>query len=211
MTPAPSDTGAGPRVRLVVGIGGASGAIYGQRLLQALAERRDRVHADVVLSKMGRVVWADELGTDPAVHGFPIHPPGDLAAPFASGSQRYDAMIVAPCSAAGMGRIAHGLSADLIGRAADVALKERRPLVLVLRESPYSLVHCRNMVAATEAGATIIPASPSFYSRPSTIEALVDTVVHRVLDHVGLAVGNDLMTRWSGLRPRAATTPGGST
>jgi len=188
--------------RIVVGVGGASGAIYGQRLLQFLSEHRDVVDADVVFSKMGRLVWRDEVGTDPTSYGFKIFGPSDMTAPFASGSARYDAMVVSPCSAAGMGRIAHGLSADLIGRAADVTLKERRPLVLVVRESPYSLVHLRNMTQVTEAGATVLPASPSFYSGASTVEALVDTVISRVLDH--LHIDNELMVRWTG-RLKGAT------
>lgn len=189
----------GPPRRLVVGVGGASGAIYAERLLGFLHANPDLASVDLVFSRTGRLVWADEVGTDPAAYGFRIHNPTDMTAPFASGSARYDGMIVIPCSAAGMARIAHGMSADLIGRAADVMLKERRPLVLVLRESPYSLIHLRNMVAATEAGATILPASPSFYSRPADMLALVDTVVARVLDQVG--IDNQLMRRWAGRAP----------
>jgi polyprenyl P-hydroxybenzoate/phenylacrylic acid decarboxylase-like protein len=119
---------------------------------------------------VGRSEW-HEVGTDPAELGFPLHAWQDMTAPFASGSARYDAMIVVPCSAAGLARIAHGISADLVGRAADVMLKEKRPLVLVLRESPYNLILMRNMVAVAEAGATVIPASPSFYSRPRDLDA----------------------------------------
>lgn len=181
--------------RVVVGVGGASGAIYAQRILTFFAETQ-AAEVDLVFTKTGRLVWTDEVGTDPASFGFKLHNPGDMTAPFASGSARYDAMVVIPCSAAGLGRIAHGISQDLVGRAADVTLKERRPLVLVLRESPYNLIHLRNMIAVTEAGATIIPASPSFYSRPADMVALVDTVVARVLDHLGF--DNALMTRWSG-------------
>lgn len=187
--------------RLVVGVGGASGAIYAQRTLMALARHRGEVEVALVLTRTARIVWADELGTDPAEHGFPTWSPMDMTAPFASGSARYDAMVVVPCSGGGLARIAHGLSTDLVGRAADVMLKERRPLLLVLRESPYSLTHARNLVAVTEAGATVLPASPSFYSRPATLEAAVDTVVARILDHLGL-VDHDLMPRWEGLRPR---------
>jgi 4-hydroxy-3-polyprenylbenzoate decarboxylase len=184
-----------PVQRLVLGVGGASGAIYAERLLRFFAETR-AAEVAVVFTKTGRLVWTDEIGTDPKDYGFPLYNPADLTAPFASGSALYDAMVVAPCSAAGMARIAHGLSADLVGRAADVMLKERRPLLLVVREAPYSLVHLRNMVAVTEGGATIIPASPSFYSRPSTIEALVDTITSRVLDHLGF--DHALMKRWTG-------------
>jgi 4-hydroxy-3-polyprenylbenzoate decarboxylase len=119
-----------------------------------------------------------------------------MTAPFASGSSRFDAMVVIPCSAAGMARIAHGVSQNLVGRAADVMLKERRPLLLVVRESPYSLVHLRNMVTVTEAGAMILPASPSFYSAPKGVGELLDTVTSRVLDHLG--VDHELMRRWTG-------------
>jgi 4-hydroxy-3-polyprenylbenzoate decarboxylase len=181
--------------RLVVGVGGASGAIYADRLLSFLADQ-DGIDVDLVFSKMGRLVWRDEVGKDPAAFGFKIYGAADMTAPFASGSALHDAMVMVPCSAGGLARVGHGISTDLIGRAADVALKERRPLVMVFRESPYSLVHLRNMVAVTEAGATIIPASPSFYSNPSNMNELVDTVVSRVLDHLG--IDNALMRRWSG-------------
>lgn len=189
------------RPRLVVGVGGASGSIYADRLLSFLSDT-EAADVDLVFTKMGRLVWNDEVGKDPSSFGFPTFHPGDMTAPFASGSARYDAMVVVPCSAGGLGRIAHGLSADLVGRAADVTLKERRPLVLVLRESPYNLLQLRNMVSVTEAGATIIPASPSFYSDPEGVTGLVDTVVSRVLDHLG--IDNELMTRWTG------RVPGGS-
>ncbi len=181
--------------RIVVGVGGASGSIYASRLLSFLAEH-PVVEADVVFTRMGRLVWTDEVGTDPNELGFRMFSSGDMTAPFASGSALYDAMVVVPCSAAGMARIAHGVTADLVGRTADVMLKERRKLVLVLRESPYSLVHCRNMVAVTEAGATILPASPSFYSQPAGVTQVVDTVVSRILDHLG--IDNELMRRWAG-------------
>lgn len=184
--------------RFVVGVGGASGSIYAYRLLSFLSEQSD-VEVDLVFSKMGKLVWNDEVGVDPKTFGFKIFNPGDMTAPFASGSAKYDGMVVVPASAAGMGRIAHGLSTDLIGRAADVTLKERRPLILVVRESPYSLVHLRNMTQVTEAGATILPASPSFYSNPKDMTALVDTVISRVLDHMG--VDNALMKRWAGRQP----------
>jgi len=180
--------------RFVVGVGGASGAIYAHRLLLAL--QGSEHHVDVVISKMGRLVWNDEIGVPPESLGFKIYKPGDMTAPFASGSARYDGVVVVPCSAGGLARIAHGISADLIGRASDVALKERRPLILVVRETPYSLVALRNMTMATEAGATVMPASPSFYSNPADIPALVDTVTSRILDHLG--VDNTLMPRWEG-------------
>lgn len=187
-------------MRIVVGVGGASGSPYADRVLRFLADHRELLGLDVhvVFSKTGRLVWSDEVGIDPATYGFPLYNPGDMTAPFASGSARFDAMVVVPCSGGGMARIAHGLSADLIGRAADVMLKERRKLVLVLRESPYSLVHIENMGAVTRAGAVVLPASPSFYSDPADRTALLDTVTSRILDQIG--IDNDLMRRWNGRR-----------
>jgi flavin prenyltransferase len=187
-------------MKVVVGISGASGQIYAQRLLGWLAEqgRAASVETHLVFSKYGRLVWDEEIGTDPKSYDFPIWNAHDMTAPFASGSSRFDACVVVPCSSGQLGRIAHGLSADLIGRTADVMLKERRKLVLVLREAPYSLVHLRNMTAVTEAGAVIMPASPSFYSKPATPEAVIDTVTARILDLVGL--DNDRMQRWKGSR-----------
>lgn len=182
--------------RIVVGVGGASGSIYAARLLDQLVITPG-VEVALVFTRTGRLCWTDEVGTDPASYGVPTWSPADLTAPFASGSALYDAMVIVPCSASGLGRVAHGISTDLVGRAAEVMLKERRPLLLVLRESPYSLPLCRNMVAVTEAGATVLPASPGFYSRPDTLEAAVDTVVARILDHLGL-VDHDRMPRWNG-------------
>lgn len=182
--------------RLVVGVSGASGAPYAARLLGLLRERDD-VDVHLVFTKMGRVVWNQEVGGDPADFGFPVYAPGDMTAPFASGSSLFDAMVVVPCSAGSLARIAQGVSHDLVGRAADVMLKERRPVLLVVRESPYSLIQLRNMVSVTEAGAMVMPASPSFYSGPKDMAELLDTVVARVLDRLG--IDNDLMRRWTGL------------
>jgi 4-hydroxy-3-polyprenylbenzoate decarboxylase len=186
-------------MKLVLGISGASGAPYAERALRFLAGpgRDAGIATDVVFTKTARIVWKHEIGTDPAAFGLPIWPAGDMTAPFASGSSRYDAMLVLPCSAGCLARIAHGMSLDLVGRAADVMLKERKPLVLVLRETPFSLVHLRNMEAVTLAGGVVMPAAPSFYSRPQTMDALLDTVVARALDRVG--VPNELVPRWDGL------------
>jgi 4-hydroxy-3-polyprenylbenzoate decarboxylase len=186
-------------MKLVLGVSGASGSAYAARAMAFLAGpgREAGIHTDVVMTKTARIVWADELGTDPAGFGLKLWNPGDYTAPFASGSARYDAMLVLPCSAGMMARIAHGVSADLVGRAADVMLKERRPLVLVLRETPLSLIHLRNATQLVEAGAVVMPAAPSFYSHPTTIEALLDTVVARAFDRAG--IDNDLVKRWSGL------------
>ena len=187
-------------MKLIVGISGASGAPYAARALEFLAGpgRAAGIETGVVFSKTGRLVWKDEVGLDPASYGFPIWSHSDFTAPFASGSARYDAVLVLPCSAGTMARIATGVSTDLICRAADVMLKERKKLVLVLRESPYSLIHVRNMESLLLAGATVMPASPSFYSHPATREQLLDTVVARAFDCMG--IDNSLMRRWSGLR-----------
>jgi 4-hydroxy-3-polyprenylbenzoate decarboxylase len=185
----------GPK-RLVVGVTGASGAIYAARALQFLRDETS-VEVDVVFTRTGRVVWQHEVGTDPAAYGYRIWNPGDFTAPFASGSARVDAMLVVPCSVGSAARIAHGLSTDLVGRAADVMIKERRPLVLVVRETPFSLLHLRNLTQLAEAGAIVMPASPGFYHRPTSIEGLVDHLVARMLDRLG--IDNELFRRWSGL------------
>jgi 4-hydroxy-3-polyprenylbenzoate decarboxylase len=189
-------------MRLVVAVSGASGAPYAKRLLDFLAEQGPRtgVEADLVFTQTGKQVWKQEIGAEPR-YPFRIWKNQDFTAPFASGSALYEGMVVIPCSAGALARIAHGISVDLVGRAADVMLKERRRLVLVLRETPISLPHARAMTQAIEAGAFVMPASPSFYSGPRTVADLVDTVVARVLDRLGLP--NDLMKRWDGLAPRA--------
>jgi 4-hydroxy-3-polyprenylbenzoate decarboxylase len=189
-------------MKLVVAVSGASGAPYAKRLLDFLAEQgpRSGVEVDLVFTQTGKQVWKQEIGAEPRTP-FKIWKNQDFTAPFASGSALYDGMVVIPCSAGALSRIAHGISVDLVGRAADVMLKERRRLVLVLRETPISLVHARAMTQVIEAGAFVMPASPSFYSGPRNIGELVDTVVARVLDRLGLP--NDLMKRWDGLAPRA--------
>jgi 4-hydroxy-3-polyprenylbenzoate decarboxylase len=189
-------------LRLVVAVSGASGAPYAKRLLDFLAEHGPAhdVAVDLVFTTTGKQVWAQEIGGAPRLP-FRTWSNQDFTAPFASGSALYDGMVVIPCSAGALSRIAYGISVDLVGRAADVMLKERRKLVLVLRETPISLVHARAMTQVIEAGAFVMPASPSFYSGPKDIGQLVDTVVARVLDRLGLP--NDLMKRWTGLTPRA--------
>lgn len=190
-----------PTRKIVVGVSGASGAPYAQRLLDFLAGpgRDQGIETHLVFTKFGRLCWQDEVGTDPSAYGFPVYNPGDMTAPFASGSARFDSLVVIPASAGQLARIAHGVSADLIGRCADVQLKEGRRVLLVLRESPYSLVHIRNMKLCAEAGVRIMPASPSFYSGPTDIPSLLDTVVARVLDQ--LDIDNSLMKRWAGRLP----------
>jgi 4-hydroxy-3-polyprenylbenzoate decarboxylase len=190
-------------MKIVVGISGASGAPYAKRLLDFLAAEGPGhgVSADLVFSETGMQVWMQEIGQAPR-YPFTTWKARDFSAPFSSGSALgYQAMVVLPCSAGCLARIAHGLSLDLIGRAADVMLKERRKLVLVFRETPISLVHARAIAQVVEAGALVMPATPSFYSSPRDIGELVDTVVARVLDRLGIP--NDLMRRWEGLAPRS--------
>jgi 4-hydroxy-3-polyprenylbenzoate decarboxylase len=184
-------------MKLVVAVGGASGSIYAKRLLETLAASGPKdLEIGLVFSSSGAEVWNHELGDVPA---YPWKRYGlrDFHAPFASGSAGWDAMVVIPCSTGGLARIAHGISDNLVGRAADVMLKERRKLVLVVRETPLSTIHLENMLAVTRAGAVVLPASPSFYSNPTSIEGLLDTVVGRVLDQLGLPQMSDaLMPRW---------------
>lgn len=179
-------------VRIIVAITGASGAIYAQRLLDILGAAHE-VH--VVLSQYAPAVINEELpGGLRLAPNITTHNVRSMHAPFASGSNAFDAMIVVPCSMGTLGRIAHGLSSDVLLRAADVMLKERRKLILVPRETPLNLVHLKNMELLLMAGATILPANPAFYSGAKTIEDLVDTVVGRILDHV--SIPNTLMPRW---------------
>lgn len=181
------------KMKLVVGIGGASGAPYARRLIEHL-QTRDDVDPALVFSVNGRQIWAQEIGDDPRSYGFPVYGHRDFNAPFASGSALYRDMVIVPCSASGMARIAHGVSDDLLGRAGEVMLKERGRLLLCLRETPLSLAHLRAALQVSEAGAVVMPAAPSFYTHPASIEELLDTVVSRILDHLGLE--NDLMERW---------------
>jgi len=193
-------------MKLVVAVSGASGAPYAKRLLDFLATegRAHGVAVDLVFTETGKQVWKQEIGAEPA-YPFTTWKNRDFTAPFASGSACYDGMVVVPCSARSMARIAYGVSLDLVGRAADVMLKERRRLILCLRETPISLVHARALAQVIEAGAFVMPASPSFYSKPKDIGELVDTVVARLLDRLGIP--NDLMRRWEGLAPRSRAEP----
>jgi flavin prenyltransferase len=179
-------------VRIVVGITGASGAAYAQRLLDNL-DAPHEVH--VVLSHYAQSVITEELPEGLRVKpGVPMHNARSMNVPFASGSNPFDAMVIVPCSMGTMGRIAHGLSSDVMLRAADVMLKERRKLILVPRETPLSLVHIKNMELLLLAGATLLPANPAFYGGAQTAMDLVDTVVARILDHLGIE--NKLAPRW---------------
>ncbi|MEW6751512.1 MAG: flavin prenyltransferase UbiX [Candidatus Latescibacterota bacterium] len=200
--------------RLVVGITGASGAIYAARLLRALLAGGHTVH--LVLSRYGRYLLAEELGFAPGQESVcqfmgrlygedcqagVLHEHGinDLSSALASGSVPVDGMVVVPCSMKTLAGIAHGLSANLIERAADVSLKERRPLILVPRETPLNLLHLRNMIAVSEAGAILVPAMPAFYQRPASFDDLGDFVAGRVCQLLGIE--HALFRRWSGHEP----------
>lgn len=181
-------------LKILVAITGASGALYAQRLLDNIDPATHELH--VVMSNYAQQVIGEEL---PDGLRFPagVKPHGlkSMNAPFASGSNPPDVMVVIPCTMGTLGRIAHGLSEDVLLRAADVVLKEKRKLILVPRETPLSLIHVKNFELLLLAGATLIPANPSFYSGATTVVELVDTVVARVLDHMGLP--NKLAPRWA--------------
>lgn len=195
-------------MKVFLAITGASGVIYGVRTLRALLERDAQVTvavtpdaAGIIGQEMGVVFkksapdWRALLGLDPKTLTY--EPSLSYWSPVASGSNAMDAYLIVPCSMGMLGRIASGTSDNLIARAADVALKERRRLIVVPREAPYSLLHLENMVRITRAGGTILPASPNFYGRPQTIDDLVDTIVKRILSHLGFDTG-------PGWRPPAA-------
>lgn len=188
MSPMNKGTEKKPGHRIAVAITGASGSIYAKGLLDKLVLLRDQWEAvSVVMSDNAKEVWETELGNrDYLSYPFQFLEKNDFSAPMASGSGRYGTMIIIPCSMGTLGRIASGISNDLVTRAADVILKERRKLICVVRETPYNLVHIRNMETLTLAGGIVCPATPSFYSRPQTIEEVAATVVDRVLDLAGL-------------------------
>jgi len=173
--------------KIIVAITGASGAIYAKVLLDKLVLLQDQIDSvGIVMSKNAKEVWEFELGDDSYKnYPFDYYEKDDFMAPFASGSAQYNTMIVAPCSMGTLSRIATGISNDLVSRAADVILKERRRLVLISRDTPLNLIHINNMKTITEAGGVIMPASPSFYSKPNTFEELAATVIDRALDLSG--------------------------
>jgi flavin prenyltransferase len=174
--------------KIAVAITGASGSIYAKLFLQKLQQLKDQVEElSIVMTENAKTVWQTELDDD-TYSNFSARyfSTKDFNAPFASGSARYDALVIIPCSMGTLGRIASGISNDLISRAADVMLKERKRLILVVRETPYNLVHIRNMETVTLAGGIICPASPSFYSKPQTIEEAAATIADRAIDLAGL-------------------------
>lgn len=181
-------------MKLLVAITGASGTLYAQRLLDNLDPQAHEIH--VVLSHYAQQVIAEELpGGLRLPAGVKPHGLKSMNAPFASGSNPPDAMVVIPCTLGTLGRIAHGYSENVLLRAADVMLKEKKKLILVPRETPLSLIHVKNFELLLLAGAILLPANPSFYMRPQTVEQVVDTVVARVLDHLG--VTHQLVKRWA--------------
>ena len=193
--------------KFIIAITGASGSIYGLRLISALM--KFPVAVNVLISNSGRQVTAHETDfkSGPLAgylkqSGFEFHEqanlteidPSDFFAPIASGSFQHHGMVIAPCSMNTLAAISSGITDNLIHRAADVCLKEKRPLILLPRETPFSLIHLKNMTRAAKAGAIIMPPSPGFYTRPETVEDLADTIVARVLDHLG--IDHDLSERW---------------
>ena len=176
--------------KIVIAISGASGSIYAANLLdKLLAAKEQWTELSVVMTDNAKEVWKTELENDSwKNYSLKFYGTTDFSAPFASGSGQYDTMIIIPCSMGTLGRIASGISNDLITRAADVILKERRKLICVIRDTPYNLIHIRNMETVTLAGGIICPATPSFYSQPKTIEQIAATVVDRVLDLAGFDI-----------------------
>jgi 4-hydroxy-3-polyprenylbenzoate decarboxylase len=183
--------------KVVVGVTGASGAPYARRLIAVLRDqaKAGAIELGVCASQTAPEVWALECGGDMKEEvGVRVWGGRDYSAPFASGSAGWHAMVVIPCSMSTVAKVAHGISDTLLTRAADVMLKERRPLILVPRETPLSLIHLENLTQVTRAGALVLPAMPSFYGKPRTLDDLVDTVVGRTLDHLGIT--HTLSHRW---------------
>lgn len=191
-----------PAKRLIVGITGASGAVYGIRLLELLKETEIETH--LIISRAAQMTIATETSfktTDVEALADVVHPNQDVGAACSSGSFQNLGMVIAPCSVKTMAEIATGVTANLISRAADVALKERRRVVLMLRETPLHLGHIRSMAAVTEAGAIVYPPVPAFYTKPQSLEDMVDHTLGRVLDLFGVELGT--VRRWGGLRKKA--------
>jgi len=197
---------------ITIGITGASGSVYAQRLLARLNASPEVARVDLVISRAGVRVVSEELGlnvagTDRRIirellgedsEKIIVHSVNDIGASIASGSYLSDAMVIVPCSMAALGAIAHGVSRDLVHRAADVILKESRLLILVPRETPLNVIHLENMLKLARLGVRILPAMPSFYHHPKTIDDLIEHFIHRLLDHLG--VSHEQLTRWEGGR-----------
>jgi flavin prenyltransferase len=199
---------------IIIGITGASGSIYGQKLLARLDASPEVSHIDLVISQAGVRVAGEELGVNLAgadrrvvrellgrdSEKVTVHSANDIGASIASGSHLSDAMVIAPCSMGSLGAIANGASRDLVHRAADVIIKEGRLLILVPRETPLNVIHLENMLKLARLGVRIIPAMPGFYHHPRTIDDLIEHFVHRLLDHLG--VSHEQLTRWEGSKPK---------
>jgi len=196
------ETTSDSKLRVLVGVTGASGAIYTQRLLQHLCRHQVQTHL-IMSPYASQVIEAELPGGLVVPNKVQRHQSKSMNLPFASGSNPPDAMVVVPCSMGTLARIAQGTSEDSMLRCADVVLKERRKLILVTRETPLNLIHIRNMEAVTEAGGVIMPASPHFYHQPKTIEEIADTVVVRILDHIG--VQHQVGSRWQQQLPEASS------
>lgn len=179
--------------KIVIAVTGASGSIYVKRLIEKLKKQKDQPEIALIFSETAKIVWKTEVGNNPQFN-IKVYDEKDFLAPFASGSSVWDSMVVIPCTMGSLGKIAGGIADNLITRAADVFLKEKKQLILVPRETPYNLIHIENMKKLTLAGSLILPATPSFYSNPQSVEDVVDTVVYRVLDHLGFS-NNDAF-RW---------------
>lgn len=185
-----------PSNKIIIAITGASGSVYAKVLLDKLVALKEQyIEVAIVMSDNAKEVWKLELDNENyKSYPFKIYSKNDFMAPFASGSAKFNTMVICPCSMGTMARIASGISNDLITRAADVILKERRKLIVVTRDTPLSLIHINNMKTVTEAGGIILPASPSFYSKPVTIEEVAATVADRIIDQMGLTQNS---FRWS--------------
>ena len=202
---------------ITVGITGASGSIYAQRLLQYLNDSPEVARIDLVISQAGVRVVREELGinvsgTEPRVirefigvesGKILLHPASDIGANIASGSYLSDAMVIVPCSMGSLAAIATGATRDLVHRAADVVLKENRTLIIVPRETPLNVIHLENMLKLARMGVRIIPAMPGFYHFPKTIDDLIEHFTHRLLDHLGIA--HEQKTRWQGSKPKSTS------
>lgn len=207
--PRPDGGSGGVRRRIIVAITGATGAIYGVRLLERLGAVHG-VETHLVLSDAASLTLHQEVGLqrrDVEARAHIVHRNREIGASIASGSFQTDGMVIAPCSMKTLAAVAHGLSDNLIARAADVVLKERRRLILMVRETPFNLAHLRNMTAVTEMGGIVFPPLPSFYNRPATIDEMVDHTVARVMDLLGVA--NDLAPRWNGMAGAVAKDDAG--
>jgi 4-hydroxy-3-polyprenylbenzoate decarboxylase len=190
------------RKRIIVGISGASGVIYGIRLLEVLKQAGIEVHLVMTPAAKITIAAETEYSAD-AVEKMAstVHRFNDISATLASGSYKTEGMVVVPCSMHTLGALAAGYADNLLVRAAEVTLKERRPLIVVPRETPLTLIHIENMERIAQAGAIVLPAMPAFYERPKTIEELVDHLVGKILDLLGIE--NELFNRWSGLKPKS--------